>query len=240
MTDITDNAVEVAAVFVGQPRIIGRARGREVESAIGKSRVEAATIELGVTNLAGDRQADLSVHGGPDMAVYVYPSEHYPDWRQDGFAVEVGGLGENVALAGTTEREVRLGDVWRWGPAVVQVSQPRAPCFKLALHAGRGDIGPRMIATGRTGWYLRVLEPGVVPTHGPFVLDQRDDDAPSIHELFAVMFRPRNRNGGSRAGDHDGAAARADAEVIERSLRSQGLAEAWRPWLAERLAGSRR
>jgi MOSC domain-containing protein YiiM len=115
---------------------------------------------------------------------------------------------------------------------VVQVSQPRAPCFKLALHAGRGDIGPRMIATGRTGWYLRVLEPGVVPTHGPFVLDQRDDEAPSIHELFAVMFRPRNRDGAD--------AARADAEVIERSLRSPGLAEAWRPWLAERLAGSRR
>ncbi|HET6774561.1 MAG TPA: MOSC domain-containing protein [Acidimicrobiales bacterium] len=237
MTAHPDHVVEVTAVYVGQPRIIGRVRGREVESAIGKSRVEAATIELGLTNLAGDRQADLSVHGGRDMAVYVYPTEHYPAWRQDGFDVDVGGLGENVSLAGTTERQVRLGDVWRWGPAVVQVSQPRAPCFKLALHAGRGDIGPRMIATGRTGWYLRVLEPGTVPTQGPFVLDQRDDEAPSVHELFAVMFRGRD-GGGRRRGDD--AAAAADAEIVERALRSPALAEAWRPWLAERRAGARR
>jgi MOSC domain-containing protein YiiM len=120
---------------------------------------------------------------------------------------------------------------------VVQVSQPRAPCFKLALHAGRGDIGPRMIATGRTGWYLRVLEPGTVPTRGPFVLDQRDDEAPSVHELFAVMFRGRD-GGGRRRGDD--AAAAADAEIVERALRSPALAEAWRPWLAERRAGARR
>lgn len=242
MTDTTtDDAVEVRAVYVGRPRIIGRVRGQEVESAIGKSRVEAATIELGLTNLAGDRQADLSVHGGPDMAVYVYPTEHYPAWRQDGFDVDVGGLGENVALAGTTERHVRLGDVWRWGPAVVQVSQPRAPCFKLALHVGRGDIGPRMIRTGRTGWYLRVLEPGTVPTRGPFVLDQRDDEAPSIHELFAVMFRGRNgrRDGGRRGGDDAAEALDAD-DIVERALRSPALAEAWRPWLEERLAGARR
>jgi MOSC domain-containing protein YiiM len=237
MTAQPDDVVEVTAVYVGQPRIIGRVRGREVESAIGKSRVEAATIELGLTNIAGDRQADLSVHGGRDMAVYVYPTEHYPAWRQDGFDVDVGGLGENVALAGTTERQVRLGDVWRWGPAVVQVSQPRAPCFKLALHAGRGDIGPRMIATGRTGWYLRVLEPGTVPTRGPFVLDQRDDEAPSVHELFAVMFRGRDGRGRRRGDD---AAAAADAEIVERALRSPALAEAWRPWLAERRAGARR
>jgi MOSC domain-containing protein YiiM len=238
MTAIPDVVAEVTAVFVGWPRIIGRVRGREVESAIGKARVEAATIELGLTNLAGDRQADLSVHGGPDKAVYVYPSEHYPAWRQDGFAVDVGGLGENVALAGTTEREVRVGDVWRWGPSVVQVSQPRAPCFKLALHAGRGDIGPRMIATGRTGWYLRVLEPGTVPTRGPFVLDQRDDGAPSIDELFGVMFRGRNGDGARRRGD--GAADAADADIVERALRTPALAESWRTWLEERRAGARR
>jgi MOSC domain-containing protein YiiM len=232
MSDTTVDAVEVTGVYVGRPRVIGRVRGNEVESGIGKARVGTAAIELGLTNLAGDRQADLSVHGGPDKAVYVYPTEHYPAWQDDGFAVDVGGMGENVALAGITERQVRLGDVWRWGPAVVQVSQPRAPCFKLALHTGRGDIGPRMIRTGRTGWYLRVLEPGIVPTRGQFVLDQRDGEAPTIHELFGVMFRGRRRRDDAGATDAD--------DIIERALRSPALAEAWRPWLEERLAGASR
>ena len=103
--------VRVTAVHVGRPRTIGERRGRPVESAIAKARVEVPAVHLDTTNLVGDRQADLSVHGGPDKAVYVYATEHYPAWRADGFAVEVGGLGENVALAGATERDVLLGDV---------------------------------------------------------------------------------------------------------------------------------
>jgi MOSC domain-containing protein YiiM len=222
----------VTAVYVGLPRAIGDVRGRPVESAIGKARVEAAALELSATNLAGDRQADLTVHGGPDKAVYLYPREHYPAWQADGFAVEVGGLGENVALAGATERDVLLGDVWRWGGALVQVSQPRAPCYKLALHAGRHDIGPRMIETGRTGWYVRVLETGTVPTDGDLVLDHRDDGAPSVYDLFSVMFAP-----GRREGD-DGAPG--DDEVLERVLRSPALADAWRtPLLARRHGAGR-
>ncbi len=222
-------AAEVTAVFVGRPRPIGEVRSRPVESAIGKARVDAATIELGETNLAGDRQADLSVHGGPDKAVYLYPRQHYAAWQDDGFAVDMGGLGENVSLAGATERDVLLGDVWRWGGALVQVSQPRAPCYKLALHAGRKDIGPRMIETGRTGWYVRVLETGTVPTSGPFVLDHRDEAAPSVHDLFSVMF------GGQ--GDGDGV---EDGDVLDRVLRSPALAEAWRTPLVARRAGARR
>lgn len=221
----------VTAVFVGRPEVIGEVRGRPVESAIGKARVDAPTIELGKTNLAGDRQADLSVHGGPDKAVYVYPREHYAAWHDDGFAVDVGGLGENVSLAGATERDVLLGDVWRWGGALVQVSQPRAPCYKLALHSGRKDIGPRMIETGRTGWYVRVLETGTVPTSGPFVLDQRDEGAPSVHDVFSVMF------GGQRSDrDHDA----DDSEVLDRVLRSPALADDWRTPLLARRAGARR
>jgi MOSC domain-containing protein YiiM len=215
----------VIGVYVGRPRALGQVRGRTVQSGIAKARVDAPSMALGLTNLDGDQQADLSVHGGPDKAVYVYPVDHYPAWRADGFAVDVGGLGENVALAGITEREVLLGDVWSWGEALVQVSQPRSPCFKLTLHTGRKDIGPRMIETGRTGWYVRVLRPGTVPTNGPFALVDRDAGAPSVHDLFAVMFAPR---GGE------------DVEVLERVLASPALAAAWREPLAARRGGTRR
>jgi len=114
-------------VFVGRPQTIGQVRGEPVESGIAKARVDDATLRLSETNLAGDRQADLSVHGGPDKAVYVYPSEHYVAWQGDGFALDVGGVGENVALAGATEHDVRVGDVWRWGTALVQSASPAPP-----------------------------------------------------------------------------------------------------------------
>ncbi|HEX6420979.1 MAG TPA: MOSC domain-containing protein [Acidimicrobiales bacterium] len=228
------DGLRVVAVFVGRPRVIGQVRGELVESGIAKSRVDDATLRLSETNLAGDRQADLSVHGGPDKAVYVYPSEHYVAWQEDGFTLDVGGVGENVALAGATEHDVRVGDVWRWGTALVQVSQPRAPCFKLALHAGRKDIGPRMIATGRCGWYLRVLAPGTVPTGGPLELVERDERAPTVHDAFTAVF------GGDRRGDGGGdgpgrvdRAARHRA-LVARVLAAPALAAAWRQPLVAR------
>jgi MOSC domain-containing protein YiiM len=212
------DAPEVVAVFVGRPRVIGQVRGEPVESGIAKSRVDGTALRLSETNLAGDRQADLSVHGGPDKAVYVYPSEHYVAWQRDGVELGVGGVGENVALAGATEHDVRVGDVWRWGTALVQVSQPRAPCFKLALHAGRKDVGPRMIATRRCGWYLRVLAPGTVPTGGPLELVERDDRAPTVDDAFRAMF--------GAAGDHPA--------LVARVLAAPALAPAWRRPLAAR------
>jgi MOSC domain-containing protein YiiM len=207
---------DVRAVFVGTPRVIGQVRGRLVRSGIAKLRVAAASLDLRETNLAGDRQADLSVHGGPDKAVYVYPTEHYAGWQADGFSLDVGGVGENVALAGPTEHEVRIGDVWRWGGALVQVSQPRAPCFKFALHTGRKDGGPRMIETGRCGWYLRVLEPGAVPTSGSMTLAARDEDAPTVAEAFRVMFDDE------------------DADLVARVLGTPALGDGWRGPLVAR------
>jgi MOSC domain-containing protein YiiM len=223
-------AAHVRAVFVGQPRVIGEVRGRPVRSGIAKQRVSADSIPLDETNLAGDRQADLSVHGGPDKAVYVYPTEHYPAWQGDGFDLDVGGVGENVALAGATEHDVRLGDVWRWGGALVQISQPRAPCYKLALHAGRNDVGPRMIETGRCGWYLRVIEPGVAPTSGPIILVDRDDVAPTIYETFRVAFAGTNGNGrgNGNGGGRDG---------LARVLSAPALAVSWREPLLARYGG---
>jgi MOSC domain-containing protein YiiM len=114
---------------------------------------------------------------------------------------------------------VRLGDAWRWGEALVEVSQPRAPCYKLSLHTGRKDVGPRMLATGRCGWYLRVLETGRVPIAGSLTLERRDPGAATIADAFAAMF-------------DDGRAA--DTDVVDRVLRSPTLAAGWRDPLQAR------
>ncbi|MGV9359261.1 MOSC domain-containing protein [Amycolatopsis sp. NPDC003731] len=179
--------MNVDGVFVGEPSVLGYRRERPVLSAITKARVTAPELHLTELNLDGDRQADLTVHGGVDKAVYVYPAEHYPAWAADGLDAEPGGFGENVSLSGVTEDDVRIGDVWAWGDALVQVSQPRQPCFKLAMKTGRKDVTPLMIDSGRSGWYLRVLRPGTVPTSGPVELVERAD-GPTITEVYLVSF----------------------------------------------------
>jgi MOSC domain-containing protein YiiM len=180
-----DPTLRLIETRVGRPQALG---DRDTLSAIAKSPVGPGPITLDAINLAGDDQADRTVHGGPDKAVYSYPSEHAADWQSDGFPIASGGVGENLVTVGLRESDVRIGDVLAWGDARVQVSQPRAPCFKLSLHTARKDVGPRMIATGRSGWYLRVLRPGTVDPHGELVLVERDDAAPTVFETFAVMF----------------------------------------------------
>ncbi|WP_037357200.1 MOSC domain-containing protein [Amycolatopsis orientalis] len=171
-------------VYVGEPAVLGLRRDTPVLSAIRKTRVGAPELALSELNLTGDRQADLTVHGGPDKAVYVYPAEHYPAWTSEGFDVARGDFGENLSVRGMLEDETRIGDVWSWGDALVQVSQPRNPCFKLAMRTGRKDVVPAMIDTGRCGWYLRVLRPGTVPTAGPLDLVDRVEGEPTVGEAF--------------------------------------------------------
>jgi MOSC domain-containing protein YiiM len=178
----------VREVFVGKPSVLGTQRGTPVYSAITKTRALAASLALSEVNLDGDEQADLSVHGGPDKAVYAYPVEHYPAWSAAGFELAIGDAGENISLSGEDENTIRIGDVWSWGDAVVQVSQPRSPCFKLAMKTGRKDIVPALIESGRTGWYLRVLETGRVPTSGGMALVQRRMERPTVAEVSMLAF----------------------------------------------------
>jgi MOSC domain-containing protein YiiM len=203
--------LRIVETRVGRPLPLGP---RDTTSAIAKAPVGPEPITLDEINLAGDDQADRTVHGGPDKAVYSFPSEHAVDWRADGFAIDPGGGGENLVTEGGRERDVRIGDIWRWGDARVQISQPRAPCFKLSLHTRRKDVGTRMIATGRSGWYLRVLEPAVVDPHGELVLVERDDAAPTVFECFAVMFP------GFRAEADDPA-------LVRRVLGTTTLSDEW-------------
>ncbi|HZL91740.1 MAG TPA: MOSC domain-containing protein [Pirellulaceae bacterium] len=116
------------------------------------------------TGLAGDGQADLENHGGIDKAVLAYSAEHYPIWREELKIAEMpyGGFGENLTIAGLDETGVCIGDVWQCGPVVFEVSQPRQPCWKTSRRWRIDDLSRRVIANGRSGWYLRVLTEGEI------------------------------------------------------------------------------
>ena len=205
-------------MYVGEPSVLGYRRERPVLSAITKAPVTVPELTLTELNLDGDRQADLTVHGGPDKAVYVYPAEHYPAWAADGFEASAADFGENISLTGVIEDDVRIGDVWAWGDALVQVSQPRSPCYKLAMKTGRRDVAPLMIDSLRCGWYLRVLRPGTVPTAGALELVERAD-APTIAEVYVVSF--------ANYGQLPPEKIEAALDFADRVLATPALAEQW-------------
>lgn len=182
--------VRLVAVNVGTPTLLGEINRDHVYSGISKHPVPPdGRLWLSRLNLAGDGQADLDVHGGPDKAVYAYPSEHLAVWADElGQALGNAPFGENLSTAGVLERDVGIGDVWLWGSATLQVTQPRWPCFKLDMFRNRDDIGPRLRVSGRTGWYLRVLEPGEVPVGGPIEVAQRDRAGVSVLDAHLAML----------------------------------------------------
>jgi len=152
----------IVSVNVGLPREV-KVRDGVVFTGIFKAPV-AGRVKVGMLNLAGDGQADLSVHGGPDKAICCYPVEHYQSWRAElpDIALDWGMFGENLTVQGLHEETVYIGDQFRIGSATVQVTQPRMPCYKLGLRFSRLDMVRRFWASGRSGSYLRVLEEGEV------------------------------------------------------------------------------
>jgi MOSC domain-containing protein YiiM len=169
----------VLSVNVGRPRSI-RVGDRTVRTAIGKAPA-LRRVRVGRTNLEGDRQADLRVHGGPNKAVYAYDISGYAHWEEElGRELPHGQFGENLTVEGMPETTVRIDDVYRIGSALLQVSQPRPPCFKLALHMGRPGFPAAFLASGRTGFYLRVLEEGDVGAGDAIALVERDPRSLSV------------------------------------------------------------
>ncbi len=149
------------SVNVGLPRTV-EFQGHRIRTGIFKEPV-ASRVHVGKLDLDGDRQADLTVHGGPDKAVYVYDLSGYAHWRRAlSRDLPFGQFGENLTVEGMPETEVRIGDTYRIGTALLQVSQPRSPCFKLAMKMEMPDFPRRFLAAGRTGFYFRVLEEGEV------------------------------------------------------------------------------
>ncbi len=154
--------MKLVSINAGGPREIEWG-GRRVRTSIFKDPI-AGPVRVGKLNLAGDEQSDLTVHGGVDKAVYVYPSEHYPYWREQLPDMELpwGAFGENLTAEGLSEKEVKIGDRIGIGSAKFAVTQPRLPCFKLGIRFERPDMVKRFHQSGRTGFYLAVLQEGEI------------------------------------------------------------------------------
>ncbi len=183
--------LRLLSVCVGLPRVIATtADGEAVLSGIAKAPVGGDRIFVGRENIDGDGQADLSVHGGRDKAVYAYPADHWPWWTQEhGLACAPNTFGENLTVEGADENAVSIGDRFRWGDALLEIAQPRAPCFKLALHA-RDDVPARMTVSARCGWYFRVLEVGLAPVDGELAREH-EAGGPSVRDAFVAALHPR-------------------------------------------------
>jgi MOSC domain-containing protein YiiM len=176
-------AAAVASVNVGKPRTV-EWQGRAVTSAIWKEPVEGATWIEGV-NVRGDDQADRRVHGGPDKAVYAYAHEDYEWWAERVGPLSPGTFGENVTTTGIDLTHARIGDRWRLGSAVLEIAQPRTPCFKLGIRMDDATFPGLFASAGRPGVYLRVIRPGGVQAGDAITMDPAEPPAVSIHSLVA-------------------------------------------------------
>ena len=164
-------------------------RGKEVDTGIFKEPI-AGPVAVGRLGLAGDRQADLEVHGGPRKAVYLYPAEHYEFWRREFPDRELppGTFGENLTTSGILDNDVREGDQLRIGSVLLEVTIPRFPCFKLAAKFGLPDMIRRFAAAGRPGVYFSVVETGTIETGQSIELMRRHPDGPTIADVFRRRF----------------------------------------------------
>jgi MOSC domain-containing protein YiiM/ferredoxin-NADP reductase len=178
---------KVVSLNTGEPRLVTY-RGMSFRTGILKTPIDAP-LTLKRCNFTGDGQADLSAHGGIDKAVYCYPLEHYDFWRGEigRAALPMGQFGENVTTAGVLESELRIGDLLRIGTALLQVSEPRIPCYKLVMHMNAGsDFSVRFLAANRTGFYCRVLEEGTVAPDDAITLVSREPSSPTVSEVIAA------------------------------------------------------
>jgi len=197
--------------------------GEREPSAIGKARADGP-LALGSEGFEGDTVADRRNHGGPDKAVCVYPASRYDAWQaRYGHALRRPAFGENLLVAGVEEQDVCVGDVIRLGAALVQVSQPRVPCYKPAAFTGERRLTVDLLTSGWTGWYLRVLEPGLVREGDEGRLLEREPGALSVLRLNELRY--------GEPIDVANLLAAADAP---------GLMEAWREALRERAAKQQR
>jgi MOSC domain-containing protein YiiM len=209
----------VLSVNIALPRTVDH-EGRSVRTGIFKQPV-AGPVRVGPLHLDGDGQADLQVHGGPDKAVYAYDLSGYRYWRRElSRELPFGQFGENLTLEGMSETEVSIGDVLRAGTAVLQVTQPRAPCGKLAMKMGLPGFARQFLEGGRTGFYLRVLEEGEIAASDPIFIAEKDSRGLRVAEMTELMYR-----------------SPVDPERIRRALGIEALPGGLRRTLEKRLAG---
>jgi ferredoxin-NADP reductase/MOSC domain-containing protein YiiM len=211
--------MKVVSVNVGLPRTV-QWKGRAVSTGIFKEPV-VHRITLRSLNFDGDRQADLSVHGGRDKAVYLYPMEHYAYWRREypDMALPWGMFGENLTIEGLLEDAVSVGDRLRIGSSEVVVTQPRLPCYKLGLRFGRDDIIKRFLASARTGFYCAVREEGGIEAGDAIALLERAADVLPVAEITRLYARDKT-----------------DVAGLARVAGAAALPEDWREYFKEQLS----
>ncbi len=186
------STARLISVNVGEPREL-LWMGRTVKTGIFKDAIRGR-VAVRRLNLNGDKQADLSVHGGLDKAVYLYPAEHYVYWQEEypGMQLPWGMFGENLTTEGMLEDEVSIGDQFRVGSVELMVTQPRLPCYKLGIRFGREDIIKRFMAAGRPGFYLRVLQEGEVGAGDTIERISRDDGEVTVSDVFRLIGKDRD------------------------------------------------
>jgi MOSC domain-containing protein YiiM len=214
--------MKVISVNVGLPREVASNGGR-VTTGIFKSPV-SGSVPVRRLNLDGDRQADLTVHGGPYKAVYAYPIEHYPKWRGELPELELpmGAFGENLTVEGLDENTLHIGDRLRIGTSVLVVAQPRMPCYKLGIRFQRDDMIKRFLASGRSGFYFSVEEEGEVSPGSGIEILSRDPHEVRVADI-QLLYLHQNK----------------DATLLDRAVQVDALPDSWRTWLIERAEGTR-
>ena len=210
--------MKIISLNVGRPQLVMR-NDEPVSTGIFKDPV-AGRVMLRTLNLDGDRQADLTVHGGPQKAVYVYPSEHYAFWKRELPDMELpwGMFGENFTTEGMFESEINIGDRFRIGSAEVMVTQPRMPCYKLGIRFGRTDIIKRFLASERTGFYLSVLKEGEVGVDDEFEL--LDKNASGVRVVDVTRLYGSDKQ---------------NVDLLRRAIATEALPENWKEYFRKRI-----
>jgi MOSC domain-containing protein YiiM len=210
--------MKLLSINMGLPREV-EWREKTIFTSIFKTPVPGR-IRVAKLNLEGDRQSDLSVHGGSEKAVYAYPGEHYAFWREElpGMELPWGAFGENFTTEGLFESTVCIGDRFRVGSAEFVVTQPRMPCFKLGIRFGRSDMVKRFLRSGRTGFYLAVLLEGEVTAGESFELLSRSEQGVTVGNVVSLYT-----------------ADVANQDLLQRASKLPALPEGWREYFHKRL-----
>jgi len=217
--------MNIISLNVGLPRDV-LWHGRTVTTGIYKQPIQGR-VRLRTLNLDGDRQADLTVHGGAQKAVYCYPIEHYDYWKKElpGRELPLAMFGENFTTDGLLENSVHLGDQFLIGSAQVVVTQPRLPCYKLGVRFESDDMVKRFLASGRTGFYCAVAREGEVGAGDDIKQIARDPNAVPVSEITRLYITKRFNN--------------EDVGTLRRTLQVAALPESWKDYFRARLASTK-
>jgi MOSC domain-containing protein YiiM len=210
--------MKIISVNVGLPRLVLR-NDEPVSTGIFKEPV-TGRVMLRTLNLDGDRQSDLSVHGGPQKAVYLYPSEHYEFWRQELPDIDLpwGMFGENFTSEGILETETAIGDKVRIGTAELMVTQPRMPCYKLGIRFGRTDMIKRFLVSERTGFYFSVLKEGEVGAGDQIELLEKNDSGVRVVDVTRLYSSDKE-----------------NVDLLRRAIATEALPENWKEYFRKRI-----